>query len=272
MTENKAAPICPACGEPVEEKYKQSRGSMRAGDYLRVHRRCRTKYAMRLRRQEERRAADELDEALNLGRQTMVNAADDLRIAIEDRNEEAKQHDPEVVRLMYLKCRQAILTLNIEPDVVSRYEDRWIRGLAADIGSDGMDVIADRVRWVGPRRWRDDPEVSREGRLPLVIGRELKVPEDVIGEDYRDDLNMDATLQKRTIGVEQALRYIWEKDHIGRNVREEGPWRLKRTTQANGRGRASAPYAEAPSGNPSVARRRGSAARNAEARIVGAAA
>ena len=227
MTENKAAPICPACGEPVEEKYKQSRGTMKAGDYLRVHRRCRTKYAMRLKRQRERKAADELDEALNEWRQAMVNSADDLRIAIEDRNEEAKLHDPEVTRLLYLKCRQAILMMNIEPLTVAKYEDRWVRKLAADIGSDGMDLIATWNGWVGPRKWRNDPDVSREGKLPLVTDGQLPVPDDVIGEGYRADLDMDRTLQRRTISVDQALRHIWEEDHIGRNAREEGPWRVK---------------------------------------------
>ena len=220
-------PVCPVCGEPVDERYRQSQQGARADTYRAYHLKCRNGMRRMLNRQRARRTEMRLDEAMGEWRQAMVNSADDLRIAIEDRNEEAKLHDPEVVRLLYLKCRQAILMMNIEPQVVIGYEDRWIRSLAADIGSDGMDLIAKRAGWVGPRRWRDDPEVSSDGHLPLVVGGQLPVPDDVIGEGYRADLDMGATLQERTVGVEQALRHIWEEDHIGRNAREEGPWRLK---------------------------------------------
>lgn len=220
-------PICPVCGMPVNQRFVRSGENGRAKEYRRWHIECNDKYREMLRGQRMRQMEARLDEAMSEWRQAMVNSADDLRIAIEDRNEEAKLHDPEVVRLMYLKCRQAILMMNIEPQVVIQYKDRWIRRLAADIGSDGMDLIADRAKWVGPRGWRDDPEVGREGRLPLVIGGQLDVPDDVIGEGYRADLDMKTTLRERTVSVEQALRAIWEEDHIGRNARERGPWRIK---------------------------------------------
>lgn len=220
-------PICPVCGRPVDQRFVRSGENGRANEYRKWHIECNDKYREMLKAQRMRRTEAKLDEAMSEWRQAMVNSADDLRIAIEDRNEEAKLHDPEVTRLLYLKCRQAILMMNIEPLTVAKYEDRWIRKLAADIGSDGMDLIADRNGWVGPRKWRDDTDVSREGKLPLVTGGQLPVPDDVIGEGYRADLDMDATLERRTVSVDQALRHIWEEDHIGRNAREEGPWRVK---------------------------------------------
>ena len=171
------------CGKPVEEKYLRSNRNGKAGDYRICHITCNKRYEHMLNEQRRRRAERELDEALAHWWMMRDESLRQLRIAIDCYNEETALHDPLVVRLVYEKCRQAILAMHIDPLTVIRYRDEWFRRLAADIGRDGMNRIADMLGWDGARGWNQDPDVSAEGRTIRVTGGRIGVP----GEQMEDE-------------------------------------------------------------------------------------
>ena len=90
------------------------------------------------------------------------DALESLGREIADYNEFAPEHDRTVVEMVYQITRQAILMFQISPMIPIDYGDDF-RWLSAEIGSDGMNLIADSVHWNGVRRWNDDPDVSPEG-------------------------------------------------------------------------------------------------------------
>ena len=149
-----------------------------------------------------------------------------LRIAIEDYNEETALHDPLVVRLVYEKCRQAILAMHIDPLTVIRYQDEWFRRLAADIGRDGMNRIADMLGWDGARGWNQDPDVSAEGKTIRVTGGRIGVPGEQMEDEFTDDLNLPGTLDARTVDWKRTMDHIWREDNIG-SKKDRGPWRYR---------------------------------------------
>lgn len=112
----------------------------------------------------------------------------------------------------------------INPMIPVDYGDGF-RWLSAEIGSDGMDLIADGVRWHGARRWRDDPDVSAEGAAPRTFYGRIAVP----GENLEDEYTADLTHKTETVTYKKALEYIWREDNItgGRWNRDIGPWSYK---------------------------------------------
>lgn len=169
---------------------------------------------------ESRRLEKERDDRLLrawLGRR---DALESLGREIGDYNEIAPGHDMAVVRMVYQLTRQAILMFQIDPMIPIGYEDDF-RWLAAEIGSDGMNLIADGIHWNGVRRWDDDPDVSREGRAPRTFMGRIREP----GEELEDEYAGDAD-HKETVGYETALKHIWREDNIagGRRVGDRGPW------------------------------------------------
>lgn len=214
------------CGKPVEEKYLRSNRNGKAGDYRICHITCNKKYEHMLNEQRRRRAERELDEALAHWWMMRDESLRQLRIAIEDYNEETALHDPLVVRLVYEKCRQAILAMHIDPLTVIRYRDEWFRRLAADIGRDGMNRIADMLGWDGARGWNQDPDVSAEGRTIRVTGGRIDVPGEQMEDEFTDDLNLPGTLDARTVDWKRTMDHIWREDNIG-SKKDRGPWRYR---------------------------------------------
>lgn len=143
---------------------------------------------------------------------------------IADYNDFAPEHDRAVIRMVYELTRQAILMFRINPMIPVDYGDGF-RWLSAEIGSDGMDLIADGVRWHGARRWRDDPDVSAEGAAPRTFYGRIAVP----GENLEDEYTTDLTHKTETVTYKKALEYIWREDNItgGRWNRDIGPWSYK---------------------------------------------
>ena len=219
-------PSCVVCGKPVEEKYLRSNRNGKAGDYRICHITCNKKYEHMLNEQRRRRAERELDEALAHWWMMRDESLRQLRIAIDCYNEEAALHDPLVVRLVYEKCRQAILAMHIDPLTVIRYRDEWFRRLAADIGRDGMNRIADMLGWDGARGWNQDPDVSAEGRTIRVTGGRIDVPGEQMEDEFTDDLNLPGTLDARTVDWKRTMDHIWREDNIG-SKKDRGPWRYR---------------------------------------------
>lgn len=219
-------PSCVVCGKPVEEKYLRSNRNGKAGDYRICHITCNKRYEHMLNEQRRRRAERELDEALAHWWMMRDESLRQLRIAIEDYNEETALHDPLVVRLVYEKCRQAILAMHIDPLTVIRYRDEWFRRLAADIGRDGMNRIADMLGWDGARGWNQDPDVSAEGRTIRVTGGRIDVPGEQMEDEFTDDLNLPGTLDARTVDWKRTMDHIWREDNIG-SKKDRGPWRYR---------------------------------------------
>ena len=159
-------PRCPVCGKLVNQKSEvcqRTTEAGRKGEYRRWHRKCAKAYSKRKIRMEKtdecRRIEKERDDRLLdvwLDRQ---DALEFLGREISDYNEFAPEHDRAVVRMVYELTRQAILMFRINPMIPVDYGDDF-RWLSAEIGSDGMNLIADSVRWHGARKWRNDPDVS----------------------------------------------------------------------------------------------------------------
>lgn len=152
------------------------------------------------------------------------DALDFLAREIADYNEIVPEHDRMVVRMVYRLVRTAILMFRIDPMIPVEYGEDF-RRIAIEIGSDGMDLIADSVRWHGARRWRDDPDVSAEGAAPRTFYGKIAVP----GENLEDEYTADLTHETDIVTYKKALEYIWREDNItgGRWNRDIGPWSYK---------------------------------------------
>jgi hypothetical protein len=228
MEENKEEkpPTCPVCGKKVEEKYVRSCRGGKAGAYRACHIKCSKQYEKSLFEERLRMKERRIDDQLAHWWMMRDESLRQLRIAIEDYNEETALHDPLVVRLVYEKCRQAILAMHIDPLTVIRYQDEWFRRLAADIGRDGMNRIADMLGWDGARGWNQDPDVSAEGKTIRVTGGRIGVPGEQMEDEFTDDLNLPGTLDARTVDWKRTMDHIWREDNIG-SKKDRGPWRYR---------------------------------------------
>ena len=152
------------------------------------------------------------------------DALDFLAREIADYNEIVPDHDRMVVRMVYRLVRTAILMFRINPMIPVEYGEDF-RRIAIEIGSDGMDLIADSVHWNGVRRWNDDPDVSPEGRAPRTFMGRIREP----GEELEDEYTGDLDHKETTVDVETALKHIWREDNIagGRRINDRGPWTYK---------------------------------------------
>uniref|UniRef100_UPI0034A52C2B hypothetical protein n=1 Tax=Bifidobacterium pseudocatenulatum TaxID=28026 RepID=UPI0034A52C2B len=112
---------------------------------------------------------------------------------------------------------------HINPMIPVDYGDDF-RWLSAEIGSDGMDLISDSVRWHGARRWRDDPDVSPEGRAPRSFMGHVKEPGETLEDVYTGNVD-----RREMVPYETALKHIWREDNIagGRWADDRGPWAYK---------------------------------------------
>lgn len=152
------------------------------------------------------------------------DALESLSREIADYNEIAPGHDRAVVEMVYQLARQAILMFQINPMIPIDYGDDF-RWLSAEIGSDGMNLIADSVHWNGVRRWNDDPDVSSEGRAPRTFMGRIDEPGERLEDEYTGDLDHKET----TVTYQTALKHIWREDNIagGRWADDRGPWTYK---------------------------------------------
>ncbi|WP_195228635.1 hypothetical protein [Bifidobacterium adolescentis] len=152
------------------------------------------------------------------------DALESLGREIADYNEIAPGHDRTVVQMVYQLTRQAILMFQINPMIPIDYGDDF-RWLSAEIGSDGMNLIADSVHWNGVRRWNDDPDVSPEGRTPRTFMGRIDEPGEQLEDEYTGDLDHKET----TVTYQTALKHIWREDNIagGRWADDRGPWTYK---------------------------------------------
>ena len=220
-------PVCPVCGKPVGEVCKRTGEAGRKGEYRQWHLACgdrKRKAEGRLKEADKRRCIEkERDDRLLdvwLGRQ---DALEFLGREIADYNEFAPEHDRAVVRMVYALTRQAILMFRINPMIPVDYGDDF-RWLSAEIGSNGMDLIADGIRWHGARKWRNDPDVSPEGRAPRSFMGHVKEPGESLEDVYTGNVDREETVPHET-----ALKHIWREDNIagGRWANDRGPWTYK---------------------------------------------
>ena len=223
-------PRCPVCGKLVNQKSEvcqRTTEAGRKGEYRRWHRKCAKAYSKRKIRMEKtdecRRIEKERDDRLLdvwLDRQ---DALEFLGREISDYNEFAPEHDRAVVRMVYELTRQAILMFRINPMIPVDYGDDF-RWLSAEIGSDGMNLIADSVRWHGARKWRNDPDVSPEGRTPRSFMGHVKEPGETLEDVYTGNVD-----REETVSYETALKHIWREGNIagGRWADDRGPWTYK---------------------------------------------
>ena len=223
-------PRCTVCGRPVRETCRRSGGAGPKGAYRRWHLACGNRKRKRARRRREaeelRRLETESDGRLLRAWQEETATMGLFREVVADRNETAEEHDRAVTDLWTTLCRQAILTMNVDVPLVCAYADRWFRRLAAQLGSDAMDHIAGQLKWVGPRRWRDDPDVRPDPGIPDVMAGVIEVPGDRMEDVYDADLR-DARRVPRRITAEDVMARIWREDHVagGEGVDDPGPWR-----------------------------------------------
>lgn len=221
-------PTCPVCGKPVSEVCRRTGAAGRKGEYREWHLECgdrKRKAEGRVKESEERlRIEKERDDRLLQAWLDRRDALESLGREIADYNEIAPGHDRAVVEMVYQLARQAILMFQISPMIPIDYGDDF-RWLSAEIGSDGMNLIADSVHWNGVRRWNDDPDVSPEGRAPRTFMGRIDEPGERLEDEYTGDLDHKET----TVTYQTALKHIWREDNIagGRWADDRGPWTYK---------------------------------------------
>ncbi len=224
-------PRCPVCGKLVNQKSEvcqRTTEAGRKGEYRRWHRKCAKAYSKRKIRMEKtdecRRIEKKRDDRLLQAWLDRQDALESLSREIADYNEIAPGHDRAVVEMVYQLARQSILMFQINPMIPIDYGDDF-RWLSAEIGSDGMNLIADSVHWNGVRRWNDDPDVSPEGRAPRTFMGRIDEPGERLEDEYTGDLDHKET----TVTYETALKHIWREDNIagGRWADDRGPWTYK---------------------------------------------
>lgn len=223
-----AIPCCLRCGKPVTEICRKTGKAGVKGEYRKWHLKCAASKCMKEKR------LGEVDECLRIEKERddrLLQAWLDRRDALEslgreiaDYNEIAPGHDRAVVEMVYQLARQSILMFQISPMIPIDYGDDF-RWLSAEIGSDGMNLIADSVHWNGVRRWNDDPDVSPEGRAPRTFMGRIDEPGERLEDEYTGDLDRKET----TVTYETALKHIWREDNIagGRWADDRGPWTYK---------------------------------------------
>ena len=222
---------CPVCGKPVNQKSEicqRTTAAGRKGEYRRWHRKCANAYSkrkIRRSRDDERRRLEwTYDDRLMRAWSDRRGALDSLGREIADWNEDESRHERTIVQMVYELTRTAILMFQISPMIPLEYGDDF-RRISTEIGSDGMDLIADSVHWNGVRRWNDDPDVSPEGRAPRAFMGRIREP----GEELEDEYTGDLDHKETTVTYETALKHIWREDNIagGRWAGERGPWTYK---------------------------------------------
>lgn len=223
-----AIPCCLRCGKPVTEICRKTGKAGVKGEYRKWHLKCAASKCMKEKR------LGEVDECLRIEKERddrLLQAWLDRRDALEslgreiaDYNEIAPGHDRAVVEMVYQLARQSILMFQISPMIPIDYGDDF-RWLSAEIGSDGMNLIADSVHWNGVRRWNDDPDVSPEGRAPRTFMGRIDEPGERLEDEYTGDLDRKET----TVTYQTALKHIWREDNIagGRWADDRGPWTYK---------------------------------------------
>lgn len=223
-----AIPCCLRCGKPVTEICRKTGKAGVKGEYRKWHLKCAASKCMKEKR------LGEVDECLRIEKerddrllQAWLDRQDALEFLgreISDYNEIAPGHDRAVVEMVYQLARQSILMFQINPMIPIDYGDDF-RWLSAEIGSDGMNLIADSVHWNGVRRWNDDPDVSPEGRAPRTFMGRIDEPGEQLEDEYTGDLDHKET----TVTYQTALKHIWREDNIagGRWADDRGPWTYK---------------------------------------------
>lgn len=223
-----AIPCCLRCGKPVTEICRKTGKAGVKGEYRKWHLKCAASKCMKEKRLGEvdecLRIEKERDDRLLQAWLDRQDALESLSREIADYNEIAPGHDRAVVEMVYQITRQAILMFQISPMIPIDYGDDF-RWLSAEIGSDGMNLIADSVHWNGVRRWNDDPDVSPEGRAPRTFMGRIDEPGERLEDEYTGDLDHKET----TVTYETALKHIWREDNIagGRWADGRGPWTYK---------------------------------------------
>lgn len=223
-----AIPCCLRCGKPVTEICRKTGKAGVKGEYRKWHLKCAASKCMKEKRLGEvdecLRIEKERDDRLLQAWLDRQDALESLSREIADYNEIAPGHDRAVVEMVYQLARQSILMFQINPMIPIDYGDDF-RWLSAEIGSDGMNLIADSVRWNGVRRWNDDPDVSPEGRAPRTFMGRIDEPGERLEDEYTGDLDHKET----TVTYQTALKHIWREDNIagGRWADDRGPWTYK---------------------------------------------
>lgn len=223
-----AIPCCLRCGKPVTEICRKTGKAGVKGEYRKWHLKCAASKCMKEKRLGEvdecLRIEKERDDRLLQAWLDRQDALESLGREIADYNEFAPGHDRAVVEMVYQLARQSILMFQINPMIPIDYGDDF-RWLSAEIGSDGMNLIADSVHWNGVRRWNDDPDVSPEGRAPRTFMGRIDEPGEQLEDEYTGDLDRKET----TVTYQTALKHIWREDNIagGRWADDRGPWTYK---------------------------------------------
>lgn len=223
-----AIPCCLRCGKPVTEICRKTGKAGVKGEYRKWHLKCAASKCMKEKRLGEvdecLRIEKERDDRLLQAWLDRQDALESLSREIADYNEFAPEHDRAVVEMVYQLARQSILMFQINPMIPIDYGDDF-RWLSAEIGSDGMNLIADSVHWNGVRRWNDDPDVSPEGRAPRTFMGRIDEPGERLEDEYTGDLDHKET----TVTYQTALKHIWREDNIagGRWADDRGPWTYK---------------------------------------------
>lgn len=223
-----AIPCCLRCGKPVTEICRKTGKAGVKGEYRKWHLKCAASKCMKEKRLGEvdecLRIEKERDDRLLQAWLDRQDALESLSREIADYNEIAPGHDRAVVEMVYQLARQSILMFQINPMIPIDYGDDF-RWLSAEIGSDGMNLIADSVHWNGVRRWNDDPDVSPEGRAPRTFMGRIDEPGERLEDEYTGDLDHKET----TVTYQTALKHIWREDNIagGRWADNRGPWTYK---------------------------------------------
>lgn len=223
-----AIPCCLRCGKPVTEICRKTGKAGVKGEYRKWHLKCAASKCMKEKRLGEvdecLRIEKERDDRLLQAWLDRQDALESLSREIADYNEIAPGHDRAVVEMVYQLARQSILMFQINPIIPIDYGDDF-RWLSAEIGSDGMNLIADSVHWNGVRRWNDDPDVSPEGRAPRTFMGRIDEPGERLEDEYTGDLDHKET----TVTYQTALKHIWREDNIagGRWADDRGPWTYK---------------------------------------------
>lgn len=223
-----AIPCCLRCGKPVTEICRKTGKAGVKGEYRKWHLKCAASKCMKEKRLGEvdecLRIEKERDDRLLQAWLDRQDALESLSREIADYNEIAPGHDRAVVEMVYQLARQSILMFQINPMIPIDYGDDF-RWLSAEIGSDGMNLIADSVHWNGVRRWNDDPDVSPEGRAPRTFMGRIDEPGERLEDEYTGDLDHKET----TVTYQTALKHIWREDNIagGRWADDRGPWIYK---------------------------------------------
>lgn len=223
-----AIPCCLRCGKPVTEICRKTGKAGVKGEYRKWHLKCAASKCMKEKRLGEvdecLRIEKERDDRLLQAWLDRQDALESLSREIADYNEIAPGHDRAVVEMVYQLARQSILMFQINPMIPIDYGDDF-RWLSAEIGSDGMNLIADSVHWNGVRRWNNDPDVSPEGRAPRTFMGRIDEPGEQLEDEYTGDLDRKET----TVTYQTALKHIWREDNIagGRWADDRGPWTYK---------------------------------------------